>query len=74
MPVDYQIDHEVRFVTITGRGAVVLKDILHCMGDGAVRALVGPSRTFDLLGLPLQRFGPSQRPSPSAFGRLVLRQ
>ena len=31
MPVEYQIDHKARFVTITARGVVVLKDILDCM-------------------------------------------
>jgi hypothetical protein len=31
MPVEYQIDHKARFVTITARGVVVLMDILDFM-------------------------------------------
>jgi hypothetical protein len=31
LPVDYRINHDVQFVTITGRGDVTLKDILDCM-------------------------------------------
>jgi hypothetical protein len=43
LPVDYQINHEVRFVTITGRGDVVLDDLLDCMD-----AIVGQ----DAMGYP----------------------
>jgi hypothetical protein len=31
MPIEYRIDHEKRVVTITGRGRVVLQDLLDCM-------------------------------------------
>jgi hypothetical protein len=31
VPVECRIDHQARFVTITGRGDVVLEDIVGCM-------------------------------------------
>jgi hypothetical protein len=47
LPVDYHIDHEARFVTITGRGDVVLKDILDCMDAIVSQDAMGYPKLFD---------------------------
>ena len=47
MPVDYQINHDVRFVTITGRGDVVLKDILDCVDVVVAQDAMGYPKLFD---------------------------
>jgi hypothetical protein len=47
LPVEYQIDHDVRFVTITGRGDVVLKDILDCMDAVVAQDAMGYPKLID---------------------------
>jgi hypothetical protein len=51
LPVEYQIDHEARFVTITGRGVVVLKDILDCMDAVVAQDAMGYRRGWASVGL-----------------------
>ena len=47
MPVDYQINHDVRFVTITGRGDVVLKEILDCVDVIVAQDAMGYPKLID---------------------------
>lgn len=49
MPVDYQIDHYARFVTITGRGDVVLKEILECLDAIVAQDAMGYPKLIDTL-------------------------
>jgi hypothetical protein len=47
LPVECQIDHDVRFVTITSCGDVVLKDILDCMDAIAAQDAMGYPKLID---------------------------
>jgi hypothetical protein len=47
VPVDYQIDHAVRFVTIAGRGDVVLRDVLGCMDAIVAQDAMGYPKLID---------------------------
>jgi hypothetical protein len=47
LPVDYRINHDVQFVTITGRGDVTLKDILDCMDVVAAQDAMGYPKLID---------------------------
>lgn len=47
MPVEYQIDHDARFVTMTGCGEVVLKDILDCMDAVVAQDAMGYPKLID---------------------------
>jgi hypothetical protein len=53
LPVDCQIDHEARFVTITSRGHVVLGDILECMDAILMQDAMGYPKLVDTRGAVL---------------------
>ena len=50
MPVEHQIDHQARLVTITGRGDVVLEEILECMDAIAAQDAMGYPKLIDTRG------------------------
>jgi hypothetical protein len=47
VPVEYHIDHKARLVTITGRGNVVLEEILDCMHAIAAQDVMLYATLFD---------------------------
>ncbi len=47
MPVDHEIDHKERFVTITARGTVVLQEILDCMEVVVAQNAMGYPKLID---------------------------
>jgi hypothetical protein len=50
LPVYYEIDHDVRFVTITSRGDVALKDILDSMDVIVAQDAMGYPKLIDTRG------------------------
>jgi hypothetical protein len=47
LPLEYLIDHEKRFVTVTGRGVVALSDILDYMDAVVVQDAMGYPKLID---------------------------
>lgn len=47
MLVEYQIDHNLQFVTTTSRGEVVLRDILDCMDVVVAQDALGYPKRID---------------------------
>src|SRR5579871_5615353 len=47
LPVECRVDHDLRFVTITGRGDVVLEDILDCMDAVVSQDAMGYRKLID---------------------------
>jgi hypothetical protein len=50
LPVDCQIDHDVKFVTITGRGDVTLVDLVDCMDVIVAQDAMGYPKLIDTRG------------------------